>query len=290
MKPKVKSTAAKLLIVLLGNILYGVTVAVFIEPSGLITGGVTGIAIALERLTGFSVSIYTFALNLVLFVLGIVFLGREFAATTAVSTVVYPVAMHLTERVLNGRTLTDDIVLCTVLGGLLIGLSVGMVMRVGSSTGGLDIPPLILQKYMGLPLGITVYLFDFAVLIFQMFFVRGDAALYGVILVVIYSVFLEKVIALGQSKLQVTVVSEKADAIRRAILERLDRGVTMLAGKTGFTGAETELVMSVLSTRELPKIKVLVQQLDPEAFMVITQVSEVRGRGFSFEKKHLQDR
>jgi uncharacterized membrane-anchored protein YitT (DUF2179 family) len=101
MKPKVKSTAAKLLIVLLGNILYGVTVAVFIEPSGLITGGVTGIAIALERLTGFSVSIYTFALNLVLFVLGIVFLGREFAATTAVSTVVYPVAMHLTERVLT---------------------------------------------------------------------------------------------------------------------------------------------------------------------------------------------
>jgi len=288
MKMKRKNVAEKLLVVILGNILYGMTVAIFIEPSGLITGGVTGIAIVMEKMTGLSVSASTFFLNLVMFIVGFILLGKEFAATTAISTVVYPLAMNLTERFLDGRVLTDDIFLCTVLGGLLIGLSVGMVMRVGSSTGGLDIPPLVLQKYMGLPLGITVYAFDFAVLIFQMFYVRGDVVLYGVIMVVIYSVFLEKVISLGQSKLQVTVVSQKADIIRQTILDRLDRGVTMLAGRTGFTGKETELVMSVLSTRELPKLKLMIQQLDPEAFMIITTVSEVKGRGFSFEKKSLR--
>ncbi|MBQ8974416.1 MAG: YitT family protein, partial [Oscillospiraceae bacterium] len=139
MKAKTRKSIIKLVIIIVSNIVYGAAVAIFIVPSGLITGGVTGISIVLSRMSGISASIYILGLNLIMFIVGIIFLGKEFASTTALSTVIYPIAMNLTEKALAGRHVTEDIVLCTVIGGILIGVSLGAVMRVGSSTGGLDI-------------------------------------------------------------------------------------------------------------------------------------------------------
>ena len=135
--------------IIFGNALYSLAVALFLEPAGLITGGATGIALAIGRLTGLSVSGLLFFINLAMLVWGWVVLGRAFALNTLASSVLSPAFLALFEGMANGRVLTEDIFLCTVFAGLGIGVSLGIVIRSGASTGGLDIPPLVLAAGVG---------------------------------------------------------------------------------------------------------------------------------------------
>ena len=141
--------------IIFGNALYSLTVALFLEPAGLITGGATGIALAIGRLTGLSVSGLLLFINLAMLVWGWVVLGRAFALNTLASSVLSPAFLALFEGMANGRVLTEDIFLCTVFAGLGIGVSLGIVIRSGASTGGLDIPPLVLNKWFKLPVSAT---------------------------------------------------------------------------------------------------------------------------------------
>ena len=139
------------LVIVLGNALYALTVALFLEPAGLVTGGATGIALAFGRLTGLSVSGFLLVFNLAMLVWGWAVLGRAFALNTLASSILSPVFLALWERLLADRVLTEDIFLCTVFAGLGIGVALGLVIRAGASTGGMDIPPLVLQKWFRLP-------------------------------------------------------------------------------------------------------------------------------------------
>ena len=151
--------------IIFGNALYSLAVALFLEPAGLITGGATGIALAIGRLTGLSVSGLLLFINLAMLVWGWVVLGRAFALNTLASSVLSPAFLALFEGMANGRVLTEDIFLCTVFSGLGIGVSLGIVIRSGASTGGLDIPPLVLNKWFKLPVSATMLTFDIAVLL-----------------------------------------------------------------------------------------------------------------------------
>ena len=148
--------------IVFGNALYSLAVALFLEPAGLITGGATGIALAFGRLTGLSVSGFLLAFNIAMLVWGWVVLGRAFALNTLASSILSPAFLALWEGLLNGRVLTEDIFLCTVFAGLGIGAALGMVIRAGASTGGMDIPPLVLQKWFRLPVSLTMMVFDIA--------------------------------------------------------------------------------------------------------------------------------
>ena len=124
------------------------------------------------------------------------------------------------------------------------------------------------------------------VLIPQMLFRPIENVLYGIILVLIYSVMLNKTLLMGTSKTEVKIVSQQAPAISEAILQQVDRGVTFLHGEGGYLHQPTEVILSVLSNRELPKVSQIVRNIDPEAFLIITEVKEVHGRGFSIKKYH----
>ena len=152
-------------IVIGGNIIYACGVAFFVLPGGLITGGTTGIALFIQHLFGVPISTFVLCFNAVMFFLGLFVLGRKFAATTILSTFVYPIALEMIQRLSNGLVITTDPVLCTVFGGLCIGAAIGIVIRTGASTGGMDIPPLVLNKLFRLPVSVTMYLFDFMILI-----------------------------------------------------------------------------------------------------------------------------
>ncbi len=272
--------------IVFGNALYSLAVALFLEPAGLITGGATGIALAFGRLTGLSVSGFLLAFNIAMLVWGWVVLGRAFALNTLASSILSPAFLALWEGLLHGRVLTEDIFLCTVFAGLGIGAALGMVIRAGASTGGMDIPPLVLQKWFRLPVSLTMMVFDIAILLVQALFSQSDQVLYGIVMVILHTIVMDKMLLMGDSRTQVKIVSSQSDAICAAILAQLDRGVTILHGEGGYTRDPSEVLLSVVSNRELPKLEKLVHSIDPECFLIVSRVTEVSGRGFSLEKHY----
>jgi uncharacterized membrane-anchored protein YitT (DUF2179 family) len=237
-------------------------------------------------MTGIPVSGFVLAFNLLMFLIGLALLGKKFAATTVISTFCYPAALAILERISAVYTPTDDVILCTIFGGLCIGIAIGIVIRAGASTGGMDIPPLVLNKYFRIPVSASIYVFDMLILLLQAFTSTGEQVLYGLLLVMVYTIVLDKCLMIGTSKMQVQVISNHSDEIRSSILGSIDRGVTMLHGRTGYLLNETELILTVVSTRELGRLEKLIHALDPDAFIIITKVNAVSGRGFSLEKKY----
>ncbi|WP_420323177.1 YitT family protein [Lachnoclostridium phytofermentans] len=276
-----------LLIIVCGNFLYAAGVVFFILPSGLITGGTTGIALSMNYFFDLPVSSFIFCFNLIMFLFGLFILGKSFALTTLISTFCFPFALGLLQKVAGGFILTDDILLCTLFGGICIGTAIAIVIRMGASTGGMDIPPLILNKYAHIPVSISLYVADCVILVLQAIFSEKEKVLYGIVLVLIYSIVLDKLLMFGTNKMQLKVVSSKVDLIKDAIISEIDRGVTLFHGRTGYLEKETDILLSVVSNRELYKVEKLIHQIDEDAFVMVSRVSEVRGRGFSVGKKYL---
>mgnify|MGYP001016645842 FL=1 len=251
------------------------------------TGGATGIALAIGRLTGLPVSGLLFFINLAMLVWGWVVLGRAFALNTLASSVLSPAFLALFEGMANGRVLTEDIFLCTVFAGLGIGVSLGIVIRSGASTGGLDIPPLVLNKWFKLPVSATMLAFDIMVLLMQAVFSPMPQVLYGIVMVLIHTIVMDKMLMMGASRTEVKIISSQSDAICAAILEQLDRGVTILHGEGGYTHESSAVLLSIVSNRELPRLEKLAHSIDPTCFLIVSHVTEVSGRGFSMDKDYL---
>ena len=278
--------AGSLGIVILGNILYALAVKLFLMPAGLLTGGTTGIGLALNRTFGIPVSSFVLSFNVIMLLIGWTVMGRKFALTTIVSTFVYPIALEFFEKLFGNLVLTQDLFLCTIFSGLGIGSSLGIVIRAGASTGGMDIPPLVLKHYLRIPVSISMYVFDFCILLVQAVGNPPEKVLYGLILVMTYTLVLDKLMLMGTTRTEVRIVSKHAQKIREAIISEMDRGVTMLSGETGYLKHQTQMIFSVISNRELPRLEKLIHAIDPESFMVVNRVSEVSGRGFSMKKRY----
>jgi uncharacterized membrane-anchored protein YitT (DUF2179 family) len=165
-----------------------------------------------------------------------------------------------------------------------LGLSLGIVIRAGASTGGMDIPPLILKKFFHIPVAASLWVFDFCIMLTQMAFHPAEDLLYGILLLIVISTSLNKAMVLGTSRTEVKLISDKSEEIRQAILSRVDRGVTILHGEGGFGRSDTEVILSVISNRELPRLQQLARSIDPKCFMIVSQVTEVWGRGFTLDK------
>ena len=275
-----------LALVLLGNMLYALAVKLFLLPANLISCGTTGIALVVNHATGIPLSGFIFVFNLVMLAVGWWILGKKFAMTTVLSSLFYPIALELLNRFLGDIRITEDILLNTLFAGLGVGGALGIVIRAGASTGGMDIPPLVLKKLFHIPVSVSLWAFDFCIMLSQMMFHKAEDLLYGIVLLMLISFALNKMLLLGTDRTEVKIVSSRADAIRDAILSRIDRGVTMLHGEGGYLHAPTEVILSVVSNHELPRIQQMARAIDPDCFMIVTRVTEVWGRGFSQSKKY----
>lgn len=276
----------EIILILFGNTTYALGIVMFVLPANLITGGTTGLALSMEHFFGVPISLFVFCFNLAMFVLGALVLGKAFALTTLISTFYYPLILGILQRIPVLSSFTDDPMLATVCGGLLIGFSIGLVIRAGASTGGMDIPPLVLNKKFGLPVSVMLYGFDFTILILQMLFSNREQILYGILLVLIYTIVLDKMLMFGTSKTQVKIMSKEYSRINEAISKNLDRGTTLMHTTTGYMHREYPMILTVISNRELNALNKLVTDIDPNAFMVINRINEVKGRGFSLQKKY----
>ena len=275
-----------LFLILLGNTLYALSVVMFILPNGLLTGGTTGMGITIDHYFGIPIEYFVLVFNGLMFVVGALMLGMKFALTTLVSSFYYPIILGVFKGIPALSHVTEDKMLATICGGFLIGAGIGIVIRAGASTGGMDIPPLVLNKKFGIPVSASLYVFDFAILIMQMLFSDKEECIYGILLVVIYTFILDKTLLLGTKKMEVKIVSDHSEEITKMILEKVDRGVTLLHAETGYLKKEQKMVMTIVSNRELMVLKQMVQEIDPSAFIIIGHVNEVKGRGFSLEREY----
>ncbi|MBQ8655409.1 MAG: YitT family protein [Clostridia bacterium] len=284
MKPTSRRLLPCLVCTAAGNIVFALVVKLFLLPSGLPSGGTTGLALIVRRLCGIPVPAFVLIFNVLMLLLGLCILGRSFAATTVLSSVLYPLALEGWNRLLGDVALTTDPVLCTAFAGLGVGLSLGVVIRSGSSTGGMDIPPLVLHRLWKIPVSVSLYAFDCLILLAQAVYNPPEKTLYGVLLILLTSATLDKMLMLGASRTQVKVVSTRTEEIRAAILTRIDRGVTMLEAEGGYSREPRQVILSVISNRELPRLERLIHAIDPACFMIVSRVTEVTGRGFTLTK------
>ena len=274
--------------ILVGNTIYALAVAMFILPNDLITGGTTGIALFLNTTLNIPVTLFVSIFNICMFLLGWKILGKKFALTTLISSFYYPFILGILENIFKNEIMSNDTLLCVIFAVFMIGVAIGLVIRCGASTGGMDIPPLILNKKLGIPISISMYSFDFFILLGQMLIRKREMVFYGILLVLIYTIVLDKVLVIGKSQIQVKIISSKFEQINNMIINKLDRGSTLIHGETGFMHNKYPIVLTVVNNRELTLLNNYVYQIDSDAFMIINKVNEVRGKGFSSEKKYIQ--
>ena len=284
MKPHIRTRMIKLAMVVFGNLLYALSVTLFILPSNVISCGTTGIGLVLEHLWNVPISGFVLVFNVIMLTLGWLVLGKGFAMTTVLSSLLYPVLLEICQQLLGDGGVTENMLLNTLFGGMGLGASLGIVMRAGASTGGMDIPPLILKKLFSIPVSATLWIFDFLIMLAQMSFHTPEDLLYGIVMILTISIVLNKVTLLGTSRTEIKIVSQKSEEIRQGILSQVDRGVTLLHGEGGYLGKPTEVILSIVSNHELPKITALAREIDPDCFMIVSRVTEVWGRGFSYGK------
>lgn len=274
--------------ILAGNILLGFAVAAFILPSGVIMGGATGVGIVLARFIPLDTAAIVLCVNLMALALGWAVLGWRFVVATIASSLLYPILLGAAQRIPGIDQLTADPLLAALLGGGLVGIAVGLVMRVGSSTGGTDVVNLVLHKWTHIPVSAAVYLTDIVIMGAQALFSDPEQILYGVVLLVVETIALDRVMLLGQSQTQLFVVSSQYEKLRQKCLTELQAGTTMVYIETGRTRTLQRGVLCVIPPRKLYAAQALIQSVDPHAFLTITQIKEVRGQGFSSERIYVE--
>lgn len=285
MSRRVRRTLRTCASILLGNLILAFAIAAFVLPQGIMMGGATGIGLLLNHFLNADVADIVLILNLAALLLGWITLGKAFVAATIASSILYPCLLNLAQKIPGIDSLTNDPLLASILGGGLIGVAIGAVMRVGASTGGTDVLNLVLHKWLHLPVSVFVYLTDILILGGQAFFSKPEQILYGVVLLVVETVVLNQVMLLGQSQIQLFVVSTHFHGIRQKLLAELQAGVTMVLIETGCAGEQQEGVLCVIPPRKLFAAKELIHAIDPSAFITVTQIKEVRGQGFTLERQ-----
>lgn len=268
-----------------GNIFLAFGIAAFVIPQGIIMGGATGIGIVLSRHIPLETATIVLILNLLALVLGGVVLGKQFLLTTVASSMLYPLFLGIVQRIPGIDALTDSLMLSALFGGGIVGISLGLVMRVGASTGGMDVVNLVLHKCLHLPVSVLVYITDIFILGAQALTADPEQILYGIVMLVVETIVLDKVMLLGQSQIQIFAISTEYDAIRKGILKELQAGATMVCIETGLTNRQQRGVLCIIPPRKLYAAQELIHSIDPNAFLTVTQIKEVRGQGFTTERK-----
>ena len=284
---KKKNWIKDLILVLLGNLIIACEVAFIVLPNDLLDGGVAGLSVALQPLIPIDPVWMINGLTIGLFLLGLIFLGKAFALKTVVSAIAYPVFVTLLSSVaaqFPESTFVLPDYLAAVYAGVLAGFGLGLAFRANASTGGMDIPALILRKYAKIPSGQAVMIIDVLTVSLGIFPYGLQKALVGIITAFIAGQVINKTVLLGsQSAKNLMVISSKWDEIRDYLMNTLSRGVTVLSGKGGYTQQDRPVVMCVISRKEYPAVEQAINKIDPAAFMVVSDVNEIHGSGFTFE-------
>ena len=272
--------------IILGNVFVAFAVSTLVLENQLISGGVTGLGIVTNHYTGINISLIVGIINVLLFLLGLFFIGKKFALSTLISTFAFPVLLEFFNTNAIFHNYCQDTLLAVVLAGCLVGIGVGLMIRSDASSGGMDIIAIILNRKLGIPVFIMVNVFDFIILCMQATFSNPTKILYSIVLVFVTSFMLNKTLTKGSKMVQLVVISDCHEMIKKMIIEEADAGVTSLYRQKGFNETDTKTLLTIIPPVKLTKIKEQIKLIDPVAFMVVATVDEVSGRGYTLERHH----
>ncbi|MDO5038020.1 MAG: YitT family protein [Tissierellia bacterium] len=276
-----KEFLSKLIHTSLGCLFSALALSLFLKPNGMISGGINGISIILDQVTSFSLARLILFLNLPLLLLGFIFLKKSFMVFSTLSVFLLSSFVSLIYSLLPPDfSITQNILLAAVFGGVLNGTGLGLCFRAGTSTGGLDIVASILRQKYNFKIGSILQAFNFFIVLVSSFIFSIDQALFTLIsMALTYSVLDRISLGVGRQK-QVFIISSKYDDLAEEIQYRLDRGVTFFQGQGAWTRQDLRIIYCIVSSRQLVYIRKYVNQIDPHAFMAVSDTAEIQGRGF----------
>lgn len=261
----------------LGAFLIALSFNVFLNHFRIASGGVSGVSIIIHSLFGIRPAYTQWALNLPLFVLGTLVLGRGFAFKTFVGTMVLPLFVFWTEGV---PSVTTSPLIAAVFGGIGVGAGLGLVFRGRGSTGGTDLLAQVLTRLTGFPLSATVRFLDGLIITWAAFVFDIEQALYALIGLYLTGKTIDMVMLGTRRALVAYIITEQEEAVRKAVLYDLDRGLTRIEALGGYSNMPRPMLMTVVDQREVQKLKDAVQNIDPRAFVIVLPATEVLGEGF----------
>ncbi|MED4402786.1 YitT family protein [Metabacillus fastidiosus] len=267
----------ELIFILIGSAIVALAFNLFLLPNRVASGGVSGISTIMDAMFGFEPAYVQWALNIPLFIAGVIFLGKQFGLKTLVGTIFLPFIVYLSKDM---DPITKDPLLGALFGGIGIGLGLGIVFRGRASTGGTDLAAQIIHKFTGLTLGICVAIIDGLIVLAAAIVFDIEGGLYALIALYVTSKTID-VVQIGFSRSKMTmIITNKEKEVQHAILHELDRGVTRLSAYGGFTNNERPILICVVGQTEFTKLKELIKSIDSEAFVTVMDASEVVGEGF----------
>ena len=263
--------------VLVGSAIVAIAFNVFLLPNQIAPGGVSGISTIVYAKLGLEPAFVQWSFNIPLFIAGVILLGKQFGLKTLVGTLFFPLVVFLTN---DWSPWSNDALLSAICGGIGVGLGLGIVFRGRASTGGTDLAAQIIHKYTHISLGKCVAMIDGLIVIAACFVFDIESGLYALISLYVTSKTIDIVqVGMNSSKMAL-IITNKEDEIRKAIFEKVNRGVTEIHGKGGYTDMHKAVLMCVVDQTQFTKLKQVVKDVDPQAFVVVTDASEVLGEGF----------
>lgn len=270
----------KFFILIIGNFLIACAILFFIRPNALISGGLTGLAVLINQITNTNLSILILLLNFPTFLLSMFFLKKDFTFFSAISVLIISFIVSVLEKVFHGLALTHDPLLAAIFGGLINGVGGGLMFLFGTSTGGLDIIAAIFKKYFNIQLGNVLMAINLCIISLSGIYHGADKAMYTLILLFIsYQVIDMIQMGVGRQK-QIFIISDYHDEIAKEVHKKVHRGATFLKGQTAYLGKDVYLVYIICSSHQLVTVRNIVHEIDPKAFMAISDTSEIMGKGF----------
>lgn len=298
-KKSIKRSLIRILYVILGSAILGLGAGFFLGPHNIVSGGLTGIGIICESLFNWKLDTVVWVLQIGFFILGWIFLGKNMALKTIIATFVYPATLSLGGYlagldILEFSTFFDSSnaigqMLAAVFGGVFVGSGVGLTFLGGGSTGGVDILVLIVQKFTKSKTSMLTFLVDALIVLAGLAFI-GDigVTLIGIVSAFITAIMIDKIFD-TENNVIVSIISKKYNELNKIILEKLDRGSTIVDATGGYSQQGVKMLQVVLERREYYVLEDIIAEEDPQAFMFMSKVSSVRGEGFKAHTKALSN-
>ena len=268
------------LLTTIGVALTAIALEYFFFPCDIAAGGVSGIGLVVNKVSGLDTSIVVLVLNILLFILAFIVLGKSFGAKSIYATVMLSVFMWIIEKILKPGILTENMFLASVFGSILLGMGAAIVFHQGASTGGASIIAAIISKFTPIGIGISVLLTDSFVCLLAISVFGVDKGLFGFFSVILIGLIIDKFIDGFNTCKQVFIITSKEKEIVNHIIKNIDRGCTVLNGNGGYTGSDVKIIYTVLNSNQFIALKKHVKEIDPAAFLTVNDSTEVLGEGF----------